>query len=444
MSYWNINEDTFTPVLKKVQSQETVFTIGNGYFCTRGTFEESYPRANPATLLFGVFDEVPVAREELANAPDWTVIKIFVNDERFRLDRGKLLAYYRTLDMQHGVLTRNVHWESPGGIRLRITSERFVSLADEHIGAIRLSVTVESSPGAAPVDLTIRSSFDTAEGNYDVLHWETVDQGHRNDLLWLLSETKHTGVTLAQSMSFTTQQGLRKEFVDSDVSPSIRFYGSVVPGDTITADKILVMYTSRDNTSDPVRSATEHHLAILQQAANAQEPDVRSALHISDSVASMTVPSVYSSMGAYDQLLQKHKQAWLDFWQIADVIIEGDEKAQIGIRYSIYQLRINASLHDSRYSIAAKGLTGFGYRGHVFHDTEIFMLPFFTYVMPDVARNLLLYRYRLLPAARQKAASSGYEGAQYPWESTLSGEEATPGAIVHPETGEVIPVLNGD
>ncbi len=443
MSYWHINEDIFTPVLKKVQSQETVFTMGNGYFCTRGTFEEGYPRSNPATLLFGVFDEVPVAREELANAPDWTVIKVFVNNERFRLDRGTLLEYHRSLDMHHGVITRNLLWESPDGIRLRISSERFASLADEHVGAIRMSITLEASPDDQPVDIAIRSSIDTAEGNYDVLHWETVDQGHKNDLLWLMSETKRSGVTLAQSMSFTTQSGLRKEFVDSDVSPSIRFYGTITPGNTLVTDKILVMYTSRDNTINPVQTATEHHLELIQQAAGAQEPDRHAALHLANSIVP-NIPAYQSHTNVYDLLLQKHRQAWLDFWQTTDVIIEGDEQAQLGIRYNIYQLRINSSLHDSRYSIAAKGLTGFGYRGHVFHDTEIFMLPFFTYVMPSVARNLLLYRYRLLPAARQKAASSGYEGAQYPWESTLSGEETTPGAIVHPETGEVIPVLNGE
>jgi kojibiose phosphorylase len=145
----------------------------------------------------------------------------------------------------------------------------------------------------------------------------------------------------------------------------------------------------------------------------------------------------------YEGLLAQHKEAWLDFWRISDVLIEGDDKAQQAIRYSIYQLRISASTHDSRYSIAAKGLTGFGYRGHIFHDTEIFMLPYFTYVHPSIARNLLLYRYHLLPAAREKAKRSGYTGAQYPWESTLDGTEATPDSIIHPESHEIIPVLNG-
>src|SRR5579883_2854151 len=97
--------------------------------------------------------------------------------------------------------------------------------------------------------------------------------------------------------------------------------------------------------------------------------------------------------------------------------------SEVLMRYNIYQLRINTSLHDSRASIAAKGLTGFGYRGHVFHDTEIFMLPFFIYTMPEVARNLVMYRYLTLPAAREKARRLGYEGAMYAWESTLSGEE---------------------
>src|SRR5712692_11269921 len=135
VSLWQISENTFDP--KKLHSRETVYTIGNGYFGTRGTFEEGYPRANPATLLFGVFDDIPIGKEELANAPDWVPIKLFVNDERFRLDKGKILDYQRTLDMQNGVLSRTVRWESPSGIRLSINSERFASLADEHVGAIR-------------------------------------------------------------------------------------------------------------------------------------------------------------------------------------------------------------------------------------------------------------------------------------------------------------------
>ncbi|HLJ33613.1 MAG TPA: hypothetical protein VKU38_08180, partial [Ktedonobacteraceae bacterium] len=139
MNLWQINEDTFDP--QKLHTQETVYTIGNGYFGTRGTFEEGYPQDNQATLLFGVFDRIEVGRAELANVPDWLPIMLFVNGERFRLDRGKILGYERNLDMYNGVLTRTVRWESPAGVQLTISVERFASLADEHVGAIRYSVT---------------------------------------------------------------------------------------------------------------------------------------------------------------------------------------------------------------------------------------------------------------------------------------------------------------
>src|SRR5258708_15369217 len=118
-----------------------VYTIGTGYLGTRGTFEEGYPRAKPATLLFGVFDRIDIGKEELANAPDWGPIKLFVNGERFRLDQGKILHYERTLDMQHGVLHRTVQWGSPAGARIQVRTERFARLADEHVWANRYSGT---------------------------------------------------------------------------------------------------------------------------------------------------------------------------------------------------------------------------------------------------------------------------------------------------------------
>ncbi|MBV9257028.1 MAG: hypothetical protein JO215_03310 [Ktedonobacteraceae bacterium] len=246
--------------------------------------------------------------------------------------------------------------------------------------------------------------------------------------MWLHSETKKSGVQLAQTMTFTTTlPGCRTEYISSYIAPSIRIYGKLAPGETMEAEKLVVMYNTRDGV-EPALTALNHH---------------RKLIGVVETGAPGPSPTAVKNGPVYEQLLEKHIEAWQQFWQEADVIIEGDEKSQLAIRYNVYQLRINASPHDSRYSIAAKGLTGFGYRGHIFHDTEIFMLPFFTYVLPDFARNLLLYRYRLLPAARKKAASNGYEGAQYPWESTLDGEETTPSSMIHPETGEVIPVLNG-
>jgi kojibiose phosphorylase len=430
MHTWSVQEDRFyqpgegntLPSIKQVHSQETVFTIGNGYFCTRGTFEEGYPHATPATLLYGVFDAVPIAKEELANIPDWTKIKLFVNGERFRLDQGTILDYQRELDLHQGVLSRLVVWKSPAGVQLQVIARRFASLADVHVGVVSYSVTIQETPDQQPVDLLLFASIEGGQGNYDLLHWETVDQGHDDELTWLLSETKSSQVQLAQAISFNLLTpelvtAFHKELIDTDLEPGIRLNGRLKPGETLQAEKTAVFYTSRDNVMDVVTASLVHLGNLLLKT----EPGV----------------------SLYDWLLEGNSRAWEGFWSVADVLLEGDELAQLGLRYNIYQLRINLLPGDSRYSIAAKGLTGFGYRGHIFHDTEIYMLPFFTYVLPDMARDLLLYRYHLLPGARAKAASNGYQGAQYPWESTLNGEETTPASIIHPETGEVIPVLNG-
>jgi trehalose/maltose hydrolase-like predicted phosphorylase len=417
VNLWHIHEDHFDP--KKLHSQETVYTIGNGYFGTRGTFEEGYIGAKPATLLFGVFDALSIGKEELANAPDWLLIKLFVNHERFRLTKGKVLDYQRTLDMRHGILSRTVRWESPSGIRLKIHSERFASLADEHVGAIRYSVTVEEKPNEIKnLHLVLRGIINTAVGNDDLMHWESIEEGHQDDVIWLQSKTRHADVLLAQTMSFqTSAPGFSKESLDSDIAPVSILEGNLEVGQTVTAEKIVTMFTSRD-TDKPVHTALREHLRLLHTPSD-------------------------TGTSLYETLLAKNNAAWDEHWKRSDIVIEGDDTSQQAIRYNIYQLRISASSHDSRYSVAAKGLTGFGYRGHIFHDTEIFMLPYYTYVLPEIARNLLLYRYHLLPAAREKARQNGYAGAQYPWESTLDGQEATPDAIIHPESKELIPVLNG-
>jgi kojibiose phosphorylase len=419
---WHINEERFEP--RKRRSLESIYTIGNGYFATRGTFADNYFGARPGTLLSGVFDDIPIGKEELANVPDWLPIKLYINGERFHITKGKILAYQRTLDMSCGVLTQTVRWESPSGVRLKIENERFASLAEEHIGAIRYSVTAEEKPPEInELNLLLRATFNIAVGNEDLMHWEPVDQWHEDELVWLLSQARHSSIQLLQTMDFTPQtSGFHKEILDSDTSPSIELRKKLAVGETATAEKIVVMYTTLDAT-DLILAAFAHHRRLM---------NVDGLTH-----------QLGTQRSYYEVLLAQNKQAWRDYWNVSDIIIEGDDKAQQAIRYSLYQLRISVNPRDSYSSIAAKGLTGFGYRGHVFHDTEIYMLPYFSYVHPAIARNLLLYRYHLLPAAREKATGNGYEGVQYPWESTRDGKEATPDLLIHPETKELISIPNG-
>src|SRR6266481_5997634 len=160
--------------------------------------------------------------------------------------------------MQRAILTRIVRWESPSGIRLKIDIERFASLADEHVGAIRYSVTIEElREDMVVANVAIRAAVNTAVGNYDMMHWETVDQGHDGDLIWLQSQTRHSHVQLVQAMSFNTQTpGFRKDLIESDIAPAIRLEGKLSVGETITTEKIVAMYTSRD-VSDPLPSALD-------------------------------------------------------------------------------------------------------------------------------------------------------------------------------------------
>ncbi len=439
MNLWQIEEETFDA--DKLRSLETLYTIGNGYFGTRGAFEEGYPKATPATLLAGVFDNIDIGKEELANVPDWLPIKLFVNNERFSLSEGEVLGYRRVLDMRRGILNREVHWRSATGVGMRVAIERFASLHDQHVGAIRYRVTIdeELSSTTGAVAITLSASLNLAVGNYDLMHWEPVEQRQDGEISYLQTQTRKSSVQLAQTMSFSTSHcDFQKEFIRSDTSPMIRLYGSLAPGATLTAEKVVVMYTSRD-VENPLAEALEQHRRIML----ADGTHVEDSGHYTLYVEGITSKQPCKQLHMYDMLLVDHQKAWQRYWDISDVIIEGDDKAQRAMRYNLYQLRISDPAHDSHFSIAAKGLTGFGYHGHIFHDTEIFMLPYFIFVHPDLARNLLLYRYHLLPAARAKAKINGYEGAQFPWESTLDGSEATPDAIVHPESGELIAVLNG-
>jgi kojibiose phosphorylase len=146
----------------------------------------------------------------------------------------------------------------------------------------------------------------------------------------------------------------------------------------------------------------------------------------------------------YEDLLDAHRRAWEQVWQASDVVIEGDREAQRAVRYNLFQLLIAAPWHGERASIPAKTLSGFGYHGHIFWDADIFTLPLFTFTHPEVARQMLLYRYHTLPGARRRAAAGGFEGAQFPWESALTGDEVTPRWVPHAEQREPIRIWTGD
>lgn len=384
---WNVIDSKFDP--SKLHHRETVFTIGNGYLGTRGSFEEGYPCAMPATLINGIYDDVPMVYTELANCPDWLPIAILIAGERFRLDRGEILNYQQQLDLQKGLLSRYIRWRSQAGHTVDIYFERFASLAQQHLTAIRCQILSIDFTGL----IEVQSSINGYPDNQGVRHWEWLDQGGKGDMIWLNTSTRHTNIELAMATQLQVNDTENPEIQIKGCQgyPTVAANIYIQPGKIVTLDKIVTIFTTRE-TATPVKAAKE-------QLAN-----------VSD----------------YLTLRSNHIAAWAQIWENSDIIIAGDRLAQIAVRYNIFQAIIAAPQQDDRVSIPAKTLSGFSYRGHIFWDTEIFLVPLFTFTQPKLARNLLTYRYHTLAGARRKAAEFGYEGAMFAWESATTGEEVTP------------------
>jgi beta-phosphoglucomutase len=383
---WIVLETHFSP--EHLHARETVFTIGNGYLGTRGSFEEGYPQDIAATIINGVFDDVPIVYTELANCPDWLPFALSINGESFRLDQGTILKYERSLDLKQGLLCRKIRWSSPNGRTVELKFERWASMADQHLMAVRCEI--------CPIDfdgfVEIQTSLNGYPENQGFNHWELLQQGKGDRLIWLSSRTRRSRINLgiaAKMNLIGADTPLQSTSVPGYPTLSTTFL--VAAGESYAVEKVVTVITSRE-TDNPLEAT------LAKQAA------------LSD----------------YKTLRAEHIAAWAEIWSKSDIDIEGDSKAQLAIRYNLFQLLICGSKTDDRVSIPAKTLSGFGYRGHVFWDTEIFILPFFTFTQPDIAKRLLSYRYHTLDGARRKAQHYGYKGAMYAWESAGTGDEVTP------------------
>jgi kojibiose phosphorylase len=388
-STWKVAEASFIP--KRQYHRESIFTQGNGYLGTRGSFEEGFPDDRSATFIHGLWDDVEIGVSELAVSPDWTALEVWINGHRFSMDQGTVGDYARYLDLQSGVLWRRLRWRPSGeGGQYDLYFERFPSLDDPHVMALRIQI--QALDVSATVE--IRTSLDSQIDNEGRPHWEIVSQYSDHQIICLEVSTLSTQKTLAISAQLLTNQATaRMEAWENHAAPGTIIYAKLEAGESLVVDKFVAAYSSRD----------------LEDPLSASMDKVKEA-----------------SKDGYENLREKNAVAWGNFWAKSDVIIEGDDEAQVSIRHALFQLRIAASKEDERVSIGAKTLSGFGYRGHVFWDNEIFVLPFFIYTQPTLARNMLMYRWHTIDGARRKAAENGFSGAQYPWESAETGDEVTP------------------
>ncbi|MEA4812298.1 MAG: glycosyl hydrolase family 65 protein [Anaerolineaceae bacterium] len=401
---WIVEENIFEP--ERMAHYETVFTQGNGFLGTRGSFEEFYSSEHRSTFAHGVFDDVPVSFTELANLPDWTELFLVLDGESFSMENGELLSYRRFLDLRDGLLTRELRWQSPKGKISKVVFARFISRSNERLCPQKVEITPENYSGRAQV----RAGLDGNVSNLNLKHWDWLSQEEKGETICLKLRTKASGITLQmrQNLRCSTPQAQLTAW-DVFNHPTQVIEAPLQKGQTLTVWKAV------ETTAAP----------FSQEPAPGRSVELQS-IH-------------------WQTELEAHRKLWAQDWQHSDVVIEGDDEAQLAMRFSIYHLLIAGPRHSERVNIGAKTLSGQGYRGHAFWDTEIFMLPFFTFTQPALARNLLSYRYHNLPGAQEKAAKNGFKGAQFPWESAATGREVTPVWLpYHKDPAQLVRIWCGD
>jgi len=408
---WRLVEKQFYPRL--LAQTETLFATANGYLGIRGGPEEGAPVRHPGTFVNGFHETWPIVYGEeafgfartgqtMVPLPEGHLIRLYVDDEPFDLSKANLVYYERALDMRAGTLNREVIWEKHSGKRIRVRSRRFVSLVHRHLAAIEYEVELLN----ADAPLVFCSQ----------LRYLSAGQARSND-----------------------PRGTRV-FGDRVLLPEHQ---------RANAERILLGFVTR-NSRMRLACGIDHHLETdcpHTQRLDCQEDQGEVLFSVegkSGQVVRLTKMMTYHSSHSAESaelcaraeraldrgmaqgiqsLLQAQQEYVADFWEKSDVQVSGSPAIQQVLRFNLFHL-LQASARAEGAGIPAKGLTGHGYEGQYFWDTEIYVLPFLTYTEPRIARNLLKFRYGMLEQARQRAREVNQRGALFPWR-TINGEEAS-------------------
>ncbi len=429
-SRWLISEEGVD--LTREREIESLFAVANGYVGTRASLaEDRHAASSPGTFVAGVFDTLGRAGAvpELALAPEWTRLRVRVEGREIRLEPATCLEHRRALDLRQGVAWRELRHRDLDGRQTLLRELRLASLADRHLLLQCLAITAENYSGRIEVELVLapaREASGAAPQRPRLLPVSASPRGRSGaEREALLFASPGVGATVAFASACRVQSDAEGESAPGSGRASLgaqppqieRADGALVErwslsaqiGETFRLDRAVAVHTSRDG----------------------ERPALRAAEH-----------AVYAHHAGAQALADAHREAWRERWRRADVELEGDDELQRALRFALYHLVSAANPDDERVSIGARTLTGDSYKGHVFWDTDIFMVPFFIFTDPPSARALLMYRFHGLDGAREKARDFGYRGALYPWESADTGQEVTPRFMTAPD-GEVVPVLSG-
>lgn len=396
----------------QLQRTESTFALSNGHIGMRGTLEEAEPRGLPGTYLNGFYEEhglpyaeagygYPEAGQTVVNVTDGKVIRLLVGDEPLDMRYGHATSHHRVLDFRSGTLRRDTEWTSPTGRRVRVKTERLVSFTQRAVAAIRYEVepindgiqlVVQSDLLAnEPVDSDVADPRVAAALEAPLLG----EYAHAHDYsAVLVHQTKRSGLRVAAGMDHQLEaaDGFRASISAEEDLARLTLAVDVPKGESLRLTKYLGYGWSAQRSLPALRSQVEAALAGALQTG-------------------------------WEGLLAEQR-AYLDqFWGTADIEIDGDDELQQAIRFALFHVLQAGARGESR-AIPSKGLTGPGYDGHAFWDTETFVLQALTYTLPDAARDALRWRHSTLDKARDRAEQLGLAGAAFPWRS-INGAECS-------------------
>ncbi|HUB40941.1 MAG TPA: glycosyl hydrolase family 65 protein [Streptosporangiaceae bacterium] len=408
---WLLRETSLD--LDRLAQAESVFALSNGHIGWRGNLDEGEPHGMPGTYLNGVYEVRPLPYGEPAyglpesgqtviNVTNGRLIRLFVDDEPFDVRYGKLLSHERVLDFRAGTLTRQAEWTSPVGGSVRVRSTRLVSFAHRAIAA----VCYEVEPIDASAQIAVQSELVANEqlppaavsdprASAALEHPLVAEfqSAHENTVV-LVHQTRHSGLRVAAAMDhiIDAPAEMRVETVVRDDVGLVTASVALQPGQPIRLIKFVGYGWSSQRSLNAVRDQVWAALT--------------GARHL-----------------GWDGLLAAQRAYLDDFWSRADVEVHGDVEIQQAVRFGLFHV-LQAGARGEERPIPAKGLTGPGYDGHAFWDTETFVLPLLTLTAPDAAASALRWRHSTLPAAQQRAAQLGLRGAAFPWR-TIAGQECS-------------------
>lgn len=359
--------------------------LANGYMGYRGTLEEYTKEQHTACTLTGIYDQYKNKWREPVNAPNGLLVKVYCNGKPVTILENNVKEHTQLLDLKNAVHKRKTIFKF-GANEITITSERFVSLDDLHLMCMKFSVSTTKDS-----EITIETGIDGDVWDINGPHLKKISSGYKENFLIL------EAITNEQNHRITTVEGIDISFGRQKIHKNKKYIIRQIEFEAkASKEYTFIKYVSIFTTNDGITNTNGACINTLKNGI-AQ---------------------------GYTKLYQNHINLWHKRWENADVIIEGDDKAQFALRFSIYHLLAVAPVHSDEISIPARGLSSQVYKGAVFWDTELYMLPFFIYVFPEIARNLVRYRINSLAGARQKAHEYGYKGAFYAWESQDKGKEA--------------------